>query len=69
LAAPALYKQRKALEVYEDLDDIRKYVIVGDPSNVIVEYETSKEAGLDQVLSSGVEQERKRRGARTGSSP
>ncbi|UCC29735.1 MAG: hypothetical protein JSU86_16210 [Phycisphaerales bacterium] len=60
-AAPALYMQRKSLEVYEELEYVRKYLIVGDPSNVIIEYETFKEAGLDQVLSEGVEKERRRR--------
>ena len=60
-AAPALYMQRKSLEVYEELEYVRKYLIVGDPSNVIIEYETSKEAGLDQVLSEGVDKERQRR--------
>lgn len=61
-ASPDLYRQRKALEVYEEegLRNIRKYLIVGDPSNVIVEYEASKEAGLDQVLSEGVKQERRK---------
>ncbi len=50
-AAPRLYKQRKILEVYEEgLDNIRKYLIVGDPSMVLIEYEPFKEAGLDQVL-------------------
>jgi regulator of protease activity HflC (stomatin/prohibitin superfamily) len=59
-AAPALYKCRKTLEVFEvGLDNIRKYLIVGDPSGVLIEYETAKEAGLDQVLSEGVEKERK----------
>jgi len=63
-AAPELYKQRKALEVYEDLDHIRKYLIVGDRSNVIVVIDTAQEAGLDQVLSGGVDRERKKRDAR-----
>ena len=62
-ASPALYKQRKMLEVYEEgLGNVRKYLIVGDPSGVIVEYEAFKEAGLDQVLSEGVEQERRKKG-------
>lgn len=61
-AAPTLYKQRKILEVYEEgLDNIRKFLIVGDPSDVLIEYESSKEAGLDQVLSEGLEKERKSR--------
>ena len=41
--------------------NIRKYLIVGDRSNVIIDYDTAKEAGLDQVLSEGVEAERKKR--------
>ncbi len=57
-AAPALYMQRKSLEVYEELEYVRKYLIVGDPSNVIIEYETFREAGLDQVLSEGVQKGR-----------
>jgi regulator of protease activity HflC (stomatin/prohibitin superfamily) len=55
-AAPTLYKQRKILEMYEEgLDNIRKYLVVGDVSRVLIEYEPFKEAGLDQVLSEGVE--------------
>jgi len=60
-AAPLLYKHRKWLETYEQLQDTRKYLIVGDRSNVIIEYETAKEAGLDEVLSEGVREERKNR--------
>jgi len=61
-AAPALYKQRRILEVYEiGLNDIRKYFI-GDPSDVLIEYEPFKQPGLDQVLSEGLDKERKRRG-------
>ena len=52
-AAPRLYKHRKTLEVYEGLANVRKYLVVGDTSNVIIQYETAKEAGLDQVLSEG----------------
>jgi modulator of FtsH protease HflK len=48
--APNLFRQRKFLEMYYDLSNVRKYLIVGDPSNVIVEYETSEEGGLDRVL-------------------
>ncbi|MGB2987890.1 MAG: SPFH domain-containing protein, partial [Phycisphaerae bacterium] len=61
-AAPALYKQRKILAIYEEgLENTRKYLLIGDPSDVLVEFETAKEAGLDQVLSEGVEKERKKR--------
>lgn len=59
-AAPELYKQRKRLEVFQDIDDIRKYLILGDMSKVEVVYETAREGGLDQVLSEGVENEQKR---------
>ncbi|MFQ5495004.1 MAG: SPFH domain-containing protein [Phycisphaerae bacterium] len=59
-AAPNLYRQRKTLEAYAALGNIRKYLIVGDRSNVIIEYLTQKEEGLDQVLREGVEKERKK---------
>ena len=52
-AAPELFKHRQYLKVYEGIETTRKYVLIGDRSNVIIEYETSKEAGLDQVLSTG----------------
>ena len=58
-AAPQLYLQRKKLEVWGSLGSVRKYLIVGDRSNVIIEHDTAKESGLDQVLKGGVEQERK----------
>lgn len=48
--APSLFRQRKFLEMYYDLSDVRKYLIVGDPSNVIVVYLTSEQGGLDRVL-------------------
>jgi regulator of protease activity HflC (stomatin/prohibitin superfamily) len=54
-AAPELFKQRRLLEVYAGLQSVRKYLIVGDPSNVIIEYETSQQGGLDRVLSEGQE--------------
>ncbi len=53
-AAPELYKQRKMLQVYEDIDDVRKYLIVGDAKNFIITYETSEEGGLDRVLKEGL---------------
>ncbi len=59
-AAPQLYKNRKILEVYEGLGYVRKYLIVGDSSNVIIIYETAEEGGLDRVLMEGVEKERKK---------
>jgi regulator of protease activity HflC (stomatin/prohibitin superfamily) len=59
-AAPALYSQRKVLEVYAGIGDIRKYLIVGDPKNVIIEYQTAQEGGLDRVLSEGLEKEKKK---------
>jgi regulator of protease activity HflC (stomatin/prohibitin superfamily) len=54
VAAPDLFRQRKFLEMYRDLSDVRKYLIVGDPSNVIVIYETSEQGGLDRVLDEGI---------------
>ena len=54
-AAPQLYMQRKALETFAGLDAVRKYLIVGDPSNVMIEYESDVEGGLDQVLTKGLE--------------
>ena len=59
-AAPALYSQRKILEVYAGIGDIRKYLIVGDPKSVIIEYQTAQEGGLDRVLSEGLEAEKKK---------
>jgi len=59
-AASALYTQRKILEVYAGIGDIRKYLIVGDPKNVIIEYQTAQEGGLDRVLSEGLEAEKKK---------
>ena len=61
-AAPQLYKQRKLLEIFEGLDHVRKYLLVGDPSNVLVVYETAQEGGLDSVLTKGIEDENKARG-------
>ncbi len=49
-ASPMLYKQRKQISVYKDLDDVRKYLVIGDPSNVIVIFDTSEEGGIDRVL-------------------
>ncbi len=60
-AAPTLYPVRKFLEVFGELDTTRKFLIVGDPTNVTIEYETAKVAGLDQVLSEGLDKERKNR--------
>jgi len=56
-SAPSIYRARKLLEIYEVLGEVRKYLIVGDPSSVIVEYETTQEGGLDRVLSEGVRDE------------
>ena len=58
--APTLYEHRKMLEVYEDLDDVRKFLVIGDPSTVKIVYESQEQGGLDRVLSEGVEQERKK---------
>ncbi len=59
-AAPQLYTKRKMLEVFMGLDAVRKYLIVGDPRSVIIEYETSQEGGLDRVLTEGLEAEKKK---------
>ncbi|MFH1108997.1 MAG: SPFH domain-containing protein [Planctomycetota bacterium] len=59
-AAPALYTQRKILEMYAGIGDVRKYLIVGNPSNVIIEYQTAQEGGLDKILSEGLEAEKKK---------
>jgi len=58
--APELYMQRKRLELYTGLNEVRKFLIVGDPSNVIIEYDVAREAGMDQVLTEGVGKERSR---------
>ena len=60
-AAPELYKQRKMLEIWSGLDSVRKYFIDGDPGGVIIEYDTAQQAGLDQILSEGVKEERSKR--------
>ena len=49
-AAPLLFKQRKVIGIYEELDDIRKFLITGNTDNVIIEYETREQGGLDRVL-------------------
>lgn len=59
--APELYIQRKNLAAIRDIDDIRKYLILGDITKVIIEFDTSTNSGLDQVLSEGVDSERKRK--------
>ncbi len=46
-AAPKLYLQRKQLELYNELDRIRKYLILGDPSKVIIEYENVEPTQID----------------------
>ncbi|MCH7595399.1 MAG: hypothetical protein IID35_02475, partial [Planctomycetes bacterium] len=60
-AAPELYMERKRLDVWAELGDVRKYLIVGDPREVIIEYETEKEGGLDEVLLGGIEKERSKK--------
>lgn len=54
-AAPKLYLQRRELEALEELDLIRKYVVVGDASNVIIEHNTAEVGALDRVLEEGLE--------------
>jgi len=43
-----------------EIGDIRKYLIVGDPNNVIIEYQTAQEGGLDRVLTEGLEKEKQK---------
>lgn len=54
-AAPSLYMARKRLELYQGIDTVRKYLIVGDSSNVIVEYQTEQPGGLDTILKESAE--------------
>lgn len=49
-AAPDLFRQRRFLDIYRNLANVRKFMIVGDPSNVIIEYQTLQQGGLDRVL-------------------
>jgi regulator of protease activity HflC (stomatin/prohibitin superfamily) len=58
-ASPALYKERKRLDVYADMDHVRKYLILGDPGEVIIEYETTEQGGLDRVLSEATDRDKK----------
>ncbi|RJP30486.1 MAG: hypothetical protein C4547_16680 [Phycisphaerales bacterium] len=46
-AAPGLYMQRKQLELYNELDRIRKYLIIGDSNKVIIEYENVEPTQID----------------------
>ena len=54
-AAPRLYKQRKILEKFEGISEIRKFLIVGDPSDVLLIYNTNEEGGLDAVLKEAID--------------
>jgi len=58
-ASPMLYKARKALLQWRGLDDVRKYLIVGDASNVLFEYNDVAKTGLDTVLTEAIEDEAK----------
>jgi hypothetical protein len=57
-AAPQLYERRKVLELYSDLGTVRKYLFVGDRSDVVIQYDTAEQGGLDRVLQEGVQKER-----------
>lgn len=46
-ASPKLYEIRKKLEVFDGLDQVRKYLIIGDPSRVLIEYENVEPTRLD----------------------
>lgn len=54
-AAPELYRARKVLEIYGDLDTVRKYLVIGDATNVNIVYETKQEGSLDRVLAEGLD--------------
>lgn len=49
-AAPELFRQRKFLEMYRGLENVRKFLIEGNPDRVIIEYETNETGSLDRVL-------------------
>lgn len=53
-AAPILFLQRQRLSVYNDIDSIRKFLIMGDPEKLTIIWENQELGGLDQVLSEGV---------------
>ena len=55
-AAPRLYKQRNILETFEGISEIRKFLIAGDPSDVLLIYNTNEEGGLDAVLREAVDE-------------
>lgn len=58
-AAPELFKHRKRLEQFERLGRVRKYLVVGDASNVIIDYQTYQEgAAMDQILTEGIESQK-----------
>ncbi len=57
VAAPELFMRRKGLEVFKEIGPIRKYLIVGETSDVVIEYNTSEEGALDRVLADTVEAE------------
>lgn len=63
-AAPNLYMERRLLDVYRELDHVRKYVLIGDTENINIVYETIEPPGLDKVLSDSVEKEKARQGGR-----
>jgi len=53
-ASRTLFEVRKQLEVFEGLDTVRKILFVGQVDDVIIEYDTGEQLGLDQILSEGV---------------
>lgn len=55
-ASPTLFRIRKQLEIFEDLEQVRKYLFVGDVSNVIIQYDTGEQTGLDEILTKGIEE-------------
>jgi regulator of protease activity HflC (stomatin/prohibitin superfamily) len=59
-ASPGLYKQRKILDVYAQMNEIRKFLVLGEATNIIIEYMTSEEGGLDRVLTESVEKQKQK---------
>lgn len=61
LAAPEIYKVRKQIDVYRGMDSVRKFLILADPSNIVIEYDSGSIAPLDRVLQEGLREELKRK--------
>lgn len=57
-AAPTIYTQRKILQMFEGIGEVRKFLIVGNPLDVILIYKTEEEGGLDRVLRDATEEKK-----------